>query len=231
VTLLALAEARATWVRYSCRPASQAHHGLPGGPLAGRARGVRRTRSLTSPIRDAVWCTPQPRTARRRAVDAHRSGKAAQHKLRIRVKRQDSRRQRLEKCNEILYRKPILQQQNRSDEGNCDGIELQTSSDSVNRISRALQGISDVTWHTLRHTFASRLANSGVDIVTVKELLGHSGISVTMRYAHTNIESKRAAVEKLGGFGDNLVTVSPQAHQAKAVLSLNRVASYNVSRA
>jgi integrase len=91
-------------------------------------------------------------------------------------------------------------------------------------------GITDVTWHTLRHTFASRLVNSGVDIVTVKELLGHSSISVTMRYAHTNIESKRAAVEKLDGFGDNLVTVSPKVHQARAVLSLNRVASYNVSR-
>jgi site-specific recombinase XerD len=46
-------------------------------------------------------------------------------------------------------------------------------------------GISDVTWHTLRHTFASPLVNRGVDIVTVKELLGHSSISVTMRYAHT----------------------------------------------
>ncbi|MGB8542740.1 MAG: tyrosine-type recombinase/integrase [Candidatus Acidiferrales bacterium] len=92
-------------------------------------------------------------------------------------------------------------------------------------------GISGVTWHTLRHTFASRLVNSGVDIVTVKELLGHSSISVTMRYAHTNIESKRAAVEKLDGLGDNLVTVQPNVHQPRAVLSLNRTASYNVSRA
>jgi integrase len=91
-------------------------------------------------------------------------------------------------------------------------------------------GISDVTWHTLRHTFASRLVNRGVDIVTVKELLGHSSISVTMRYAHTNIESKRAAVEKLDGFGDNLVTVGPKMHQSRAVLSLNRVASYNIQR-
>jgi integrase len=91
-------------------------------------------------------------------------------------------------------------------------------------------GIADVTWHTLRHTFASRLVNSGVDIVTVKELLGHSSISVTMRYAHTNIESKRAAVAKLDGFGDNLVTVPSKMHQTRAILSLNRSASYNVSR-
>jgi integrase len=88
-------------------------------------------------------------------------------------------------------------------------------------------GISGVTWHTLRHTFASRLVNRGVDIVTVKELLGHSSISVTMRYAHTNFDSKRAAVEKLDGFGDNLVTVPKKLHHSRAVLSLNRRASYN----
>jgi len=90
-------------------------------------------------------------------------------------------------------------------------------------------GISGVTWHTLRHTFASRLVNSGVDNVTVKELLGHSSLSVTVRYAHTNFGSKRAAVEKLDGFGDKLVTVPTKMHQARAVLSLNRAASYNVS--
>jgi hypothetical protein len=61
--------------------------------------------------------------------------------------------------------------------------------------------------------------------------LVNSSISVTMRYAHTNIESKRAAVEKLDGFGDNLVTVPPKTQQNRAVLSLKRVASYNVSRA
>jgi hypothetical protein len=85
-------------------------------------------------------------------------------------------------------------------------------------------GVFFYAWHTLRHTFASRL------VVTVRELLGHSGISVTMRYAHTNIESKRAAVEKLYGFGDNLVTVGPRVRQLRALLSLNQTASYNVSR-
>src|ERR1700674_766566 len=42
--------------------------------------------------------------------------------------------------------------------------------------------IEGVTWHTLRHTFASRLLNRGVDIVTVQQLLGHSTVVVTMRY-------------------------------------------------
>jgi site-specific recombinase XerD len=56
---------------------------------------------------------------------------------------------------------------------------------------RGQLGSGTVTWHMFRHTFASRLPREGVDIVTVKELLGHSNISTTMRYAHSNDEAKR----------------------------------------
>ncbi len=67
-------------------------------------------------------------------------------------------------------------------------------------------GINGVTWQTLRHTFASRLVSRGVDIVTVQQLLGHSAVIVTVRYTHTNLDSKHAAVAKLETFGDALVT-------------------------
>ena len=86
-------------------------------------------------------------------------------------------------------------------------------------LARRKAGISGVTWHTLRHTFASRLVNRGVDIVTVQELLGHSTVTVTMRYTHTNLDSKRVAVGKLEGFGDNLVTVRPKIQQLNPKLS------------
>lgn len=87
-------------------------------------------------------------------------------------------------------------------------------------------GIEGVTWHTLRHTFASRLVDRGVDIVTVKELLGHSSITVTMRYTHTNLESKRAAVGKLlHKLCDKSVTVCTSMQQPKSGLSQNRVLS------
>ena len=48
--------------------------------------------------------------------------------------------------------------------------------------SRRIQLQKRVGWHTFRHTFASRLLERGVDIMTVKELLGHSTVTVTMRY-------------------------------------------------
>ncbi len=74
-------------------------------------------------------------------------------------------------------------------------------------------GITGVTWHTLRHTFASRLLDRGVDIVTVKELLGHSTVLVTMRYLHPNLEAKVLAVAKLAANCDNSVTVRPKVQQ------------------
>jgi site-specific recombinase XerD len=58
-------------------------------------------------------------------------------------------------------------------------------------------GLNNVTPHTLRHTFASHLVMSGVDLPTVKELLGHKDISTTMIYSHLSNEHKANAVGKL----------------------------------
>lgn len=51
--------------------------------------------------------------------------------------------------------------------------------------------------HALRHTFCSRLVQSGVDIVSVSKLAGHKTITMTMKYAHLAPESLRHAINKL----------------------------------
>jgi excisionase family DNA binding protein len=57
--------------------------------------------------------------------------------------------------------------------------------------------IKGLRFHDLRHTFATRLVEKGVDIITIKELLGHSSVKVTERYTHPNHALKRDAVELL----------------------------------
>jgi len=63
-------------------------------------------------------------------------------------------------------------------------------------------GVSDsrqrVTFHTLRHTFASWCVQEGVDLFVVKELLGHQSLQMTVRYSHLSADRLKAAVQGIG---------------------------------
>lgn len=71
--------------------------------------------------------------------------------------------------------------------------------DVKNAFRRAvrLSKIAPITFHQLRHTFCSRLANAGVPMPVIQELAGHASIAMTRRYTHPADERKQKAVEGL----------------------------------
>lgn len=68
-------------------------------------------------------------------------------------------------------------------------------------------GIDEVTIHALRHTFATRCIENGIDVKTVSELLGHADVSITLSvYLHSTPETKKAAIDKLAKMYDNIAS-------------------------
>src|SRR5262249_7630961 len=58
-------------------------------------------------------------------------------------------------------------------------------------------GIKDFRFHDLRHSAGTRLADAGVHITLIAEILGHSKLEMTKRYVHAADQAKREAMAKL----------------------------------
>lgn len=80
-------------------------------------------------------------------------------------------------------------------------------------------GIINSTFHTLRHTFASQLVMSGIDLNTVRELMGYKSLEMTLRYDHLSPDHKRRAVDILSKRMDTIWTP-----ELKSGISENRLA-------
>lgn len=66
-----------------------------------------------------------------------------------------------------------------------------------------ISGVVDINFHGLRHTFATRCVEGGMDIKTLSEILGHSNVSVTLNtYVHSSTELKKAQLNKVDYFFD-----------------------------
>jgi integrase len=65
------------------------------------------------------------------------------------------------------------------------------------RVRELLKWPADFVLHSLRHTFGTRLGESGVDAFTIMKLMGHSTVTVSQRYVHPSPESVERAFEKL----------------------------------
>lgn len=95
----------------------------------------------------------------------------------------------------------------------ANGGRIVQISETFNRVVAALgfnNGVTDprqkVVFHTLRHTFASWLVEQGVDLYSVKELMGHGTLAMTERYSHLSPDKLRRAVKTLEASMDKTKT-------------------------
>lgn len=65
------------------------------------------------------------------------------------------------------------------------------------RLARKL-GLENVTPHSFRHAFASRMLRGGGDLKTVADVLGHASVGTTNRYLHADLEKAREIMARLG---------------------------------
>jgi integrase len=86
------------------------------------------------------------------------------------------------------------------------GKPFQDTKNSFNRACKKAK-ITDFHFHDLRHTFASHLVMEGIDITTVKELLGHKTLTMTLRYAHLAPSHKVGAVDLLDSILSEKLTI------------------------
>ena len=75
---------------------------------------------------------------------------------------------------------------------------------NLNRVlHRTLEeaGLQSMGVHSLRHTFATRAMEAGMDVRTLSEILGHAKVSLTLQlYAHSSMETKQKELEKMDIF-------------------------------
>ncbi len=104
------------------------------------------------------------------------------HKILAQLKRQRQR----DPASELVFPSPV------------SGTRLDNIKRAFGEVLKDAK-ISGFTFHDLRHSFASKLVMAGVDLNTVRELMTHSDIRMTLVYAHLSPDHKAAALEKAFG--------------------------------
>ncbi len=98
--------------------------------------------------------------------------------------------------SDTLYEALLRRSRVKHISGEVFPVEKEALKDAFKRVVKKA-GIEDLHFHDLRHTFATRLVQAGVDLYRVQKLLGHKSIKTTERYAHHCPKSLRPSVRAL----------------------------------
>jgi integrase len=82
-------------------------------------------------------------------------------------------------------------------EGCVNPLSIYTLEDQHSRLRKALKLPHDFVLHSLRHTFGTRLGESGADAFAIMRTMGHSSVVVSQRYVHPTPETLERAFERL----------------------------------
>lgn len=81
----------------------------------------------------------------------------------------------------------------------CHGVDRDTQLPCDGKVLLERCGVRYRNFHCLRHSYATRCVERGVDVKSVSELLGHADVRTTLRlYVHSSMDYKRRAVEGIG---------------------------------
>ncbi|MGE0367319.1 MAG: site-specific integrase [Candidatus Dadabacteria bacterium] len=124
----------------------------------------------------------------------------------------------------VLQNNLITLTQSRLKSGNGDYVFVDARGDNIKTVRTAFEaacrraGLGGLRFHDLRHTAATRMVESGANIVAISKILGHSDIKTTMRYTHPE-DSLKDALESLGNFAQNATNIATNDDSIKSDVS------------
>ena len=148
--------------------------GMRHSEMYGRHEKRIRTSGLTwEYVKQSFVTIPDPKNGTKRHIPLNDTAAAA---LRVFKSRHKT-------SNRVMVNK---------DGSDCLGADQKWFEKSVKAV-----GLMRITWHSLRHTFASWLVQQGEPLLNVSRLMGHSSIKMTERYSHLAPDGLASAVKKL----------------------------------
>jgi integrase len=107
-----------------------------------------------------------------------------------------------------------------TDESGTKPLSIWTLEDQHKRMRQALKLPADAVIHSFRHTFGTRLGETGADAFTIMKVMGHSTVAVSQKYVHPTPEAMERAFERLNAANEKALASLPgEKRQLPATIS------------